>query len=333
MKIHYFQRYHQAENVATANTMLLLSRLYQYSPDKFFQFLRLDHALEDFEPEISFQLQEKIAHNPSSVPDAVIMQDSFKIVVETKLADKEFEGKLGQLNRHLNSFRNETYRILLTLAPKAMKNNVQNQLDNLLKNRREGFRHVNLTFEELTERIQKVLDDRDQEMQDVLDDYISYCEHDNLFPDGKNWMWVQAVGQTLAFNVDNNLYYNKLSSGCRPYKYLGLYTQKSVRYIGAVSARFIATTPDNIQSENKSDKLTEEYKNKICAAMKSNQALLKEPHRYFFVEQFYQTDFRKETTRGLRGSRKFNLAQILNMPQLPSDTATIACLLKDKHWE
>ena len=30
MKIHYFQRYHEKENVATANTMLLLSRLYQY---------------------------------------------------------------------------------------------------------------------------------------------------------------------------------------------------------------------------------------------------------------------------------------------------------------
>ena len=40
MKIHYFQRYHTKENVSTANTMLLLSRLYQYSPDRFFLFLK-----------------------------------------------------------------------------------------------------------------------------------------------------------------------------------------------------------------------------------------------------------------------------------------------------
>ena len=40
MKIHYFQRYHAKENVATANTMLLLSRLYQYSPDKFYRLLK-----------------------------------------------------------------------------------------------------------------------------------------------------------------------------------------------------------------------------------------------------------------------------------------------------
>ena len=40
MNIHYFQRYHTKENVSTANTMLLLSRLYQYSPDRFFLFLK-----------------------------------------------------------------------------------------------------------------------------------------------------------------------------------------------------------------------------------------------------------------------------------------------------
>ncbi len=38
MKIYYFQRYHAKENVATANMMLLLSHLCQYSSDKFFRF-------------------------------------------------------------------------------------------------------------------------------------------------------------------------------------------------------------------------------------------------------------------------------------------------------
>lgn len=54
MKIHYFQRYHDKENVATANTMLLLSRLYQYSSDKFFRFLKSEFFSDSFEPEILF---------------------------------------------------------------------------------------------------------------------------------------------------------------------------------------------------------------------------------------------------------------------------------------
>ena len=74
MKIHYFQRYHAKENVATANTMLLLSRLYQYSTNKFFRFLKSKFFLNNFEPEIVFRLQEK---SQNSVPDATITQESF----------------------------------------------------------------------------------------------------------------------------------------------------------------------------------------------------------------------------------------------------------------
>ena len=60
MKIHYFQRYHEKENVATANTMLLLSPLYQYSSDKFFRFLKSEFFSDSFEPQIVFNLQKKM---------------------------------------------------------------------------------------------------------------------------------------------------------------------------------------------------------------------------------------------------------------------------------
>ena len=82
MNIHYFQRYHNKENVVTANTMLLLSRLYNYSSDKFYRLLKTYFFGESFEPEISFALQER---SDESVPDAAILQPSFKIIVETKL--------------------------------------------------------------------------------------------------------------------------------------------------------------------------------------------------------------------------------------------------------
>ena len=54
MKIHYFQRYHEKENVATANTMLLLSRLYSYSSDKFFGFLKSEYFSDSFKFSESF---------------------------------------------------------------------------------------------------------------------------------------------------------------------------------------------------------------------------------------------------------------------------------------
>ena len=105
MKIHYFQRYHTKENVATANTMLLLSRLYSYSSEKFFGFLKSEFFYDSFDPEIVFTLQEK---SVNSIPDATIVQKGFKIVVETKMSDWFYS---EQLIKHLNSFGDEKYKV------------------------------------------------------------------------------------------------------------------------------------------------------------------------------------------------------------------------------
>ena len=166
MKIHYFQRYHAKENVATANTMLLLSRLYQYSTDKFFRFLNSWAFPEGFESEIVFQLQEK---NDKSVLDATITQDSFKIAVETKLSDWFYT---DQLERHLSSFKNEKQKVLLTLAPEYMETEKRKMFESRLATYNASqdtpIRHVNTTFEELVNRIQEVIDDRDYSYSPVV---------------------------------------------------------------------------------------------------------------------------------------------------------------------
>ena len=171
MKIHYFQRYHAKENVATANTMLLLSRLYSYSPYKFFKFFRFlnsEYFSEAFNPEIVFTLQEK---SIDSIPDATITQESFKIVVETKMSDWFYE---DQLLRHLNSFNNETYKIMITLAPELMaedkKENFEKTLKEYNQKQNSPVIHINTTFETIANSIGEVLDERDYEIQAILND-------------------------------------------------------------------------------------------------------------------------------------------------------------------
>ena len=46
-----------------------------------------------------------------------VYQESFEIVIETKISDC-FDD--GQLLRHLNSFSDEKYMVLITLAPAPM---------------------------------------------------------------------------------------------------------------------------------------------------------------------------------------------------------------------
>lgn len=51
----------------------------------------------------------------------------------------------------------------------------------------------------------------------------------------------------------------------------------------------------------------------------------------FFVEKFYETDFKKASPRAPMGSRVFDLTEVMGTDQLP-DIEQLAEDLKDKSW-
>lgn len=336
MKIHYFQRYHEKENVATANTMLLLSRLYSYSSNKFFRFLKSEYFAGSFEPELVFTLQEK---SLESIPDATITQEGFKIVVETKLTDWFYS---DQLMRHLKSFGDEKNKVMITLASEPMSAEKLVDFEKQLKEYNESQTypviHINTTFEMMANAIRDVIDDRDYEMQDVLDDYLNYCYKDGLIPVSDSWKYLrmQLAGTTLDFNVNNNVYYDNAERGFRAHDYLGLYKQKSVRAIGKICARITAIeTEEGIKYTPEFGELTEGRKQMIAKAMADGDShgydLRTIEHRYFFVEQFYETDFKKISSGGSMGTRIFDLTTLLGTEEIP-DVEQIAELLRNQSW-
>lgn len=330
MKIHYFQRYHSKENVATANTMLLLSRLYSYSSDKFFSFLKSQYFSDSFEPEISFTLQKK---NNESIPDAIISQESFKIVVETKMSDWFHT---DQLIHHLGSFSNEKYKVLLTLAPVLMNDKTKSEFETELAeyNRANSccIMHINTTFEELANAVSDVIDDRDYDMQSVLEDYIDYCNTDNLIISSDSWKYVrmQLSNATFEYNFVHNMYWVRSSVNFRSTDYIGLYRNKSMCAIGKISSIIIFSPDDDDEKfAVQKGKLTEEQKALIFDA--AAKYSITEPHRIYFVEKYFQTDFRKITQGAPMGGRVFDLTQILGTTELPN-TEKIAEQLKKKTW-
>lgn len=336
MKIHYFQRYHEKENVATANTMLLLSRLYSYSSNKFFRFLKSEYFSDSFNPEIVFTLQEK---SVDSIPDATITQESFKIVVETKMSDWFHE---DQLLRHLNSFADEKYKVMITLAPETMEAGKMKALEEKLKEYNEKQKHpvihINTTFEAMANAISDVLDDRDYDMQDVLADYLNYCYSDGLIPVSDAWkyMRMQLAGTTFDFNISSNVYYDNAERGFRAHDTLGLYKNKSVRAIGKIIARITAVeTEDGVKYNAEFGELTDERKSIIAEAMADGDLhgydLRTIKHRYFFVEKFYETDYKKVTPRAPMGTRIFDLTQVLGTEDIP-DIEELAQRLMSESW-
>ena len=242
MQIHYFQRYHSKENVDTSNTMLMLSRLYNYNADKFFVMLNALILGQDETPEITFELQ---VAGDESVPDAIISQKSFKIVVETKLHN---QFQQDQLEKHLTQFGTEEIKVLLTLDPKPMKESLMDSFGIVLKKYnadrineiKTPIRHVNITFEQLVAAMEDIVDERDSEIMAVLDDYKKYCFDEKLIPDDGNWMRAIVAGTTLEDNLKYDFYYDQASRGYSGHGYIGLYKGKSIRAIGKLKKTIVA---------------------------------------------------------------------------------------------
>ena len=171
-----------------------------------------------------------------------------------------------------------------------------------------------------------------------MEDYLNYCYTDGLIPVSDAWkyMRMQLAGTTLDFNVGANVYYDNAERGFRAHDTLGLYKNKSVRAIGKVIARITAVETENgVKYNAEFGELTDERKATIEKAMADGDShgydLRTIEHRYFFVEKFYETDFKKITPRAPMGSRVFDLTQILGTDDLP-DTEEMAERLKNETW-
>ncbi|MFR0956875.1 MAG: hypothetical protein ACLSFA_14320 [Roseburia inulinivorans] len=93
--------------------MLMLSRLYNYNAINSLQCWNALILGQDETPEITFELQ---VAGDESVPDAIISQKSFKIVVETKLHN---QFQQDQLEKHLTQFGTEEIKVLLIVRSKT----------------------------------------------------------------------------------------------------------------------------------------------------------------------------------------------------------------------
>lgn len=340
MHIHYFQRYHSKENVDTSNTMLMLSRLYNYNADKFFTMLNDLILKQDESPELVFELQ---VSGDGSVPDAVISQKSFKIVVETKLYG-QFDKM--QLVNHLKQFGTEDIKVLLTLDPKPMKEKLMAEIAQEIKQYNKEhhaqifspINHVNLTFEKLIAAMEDIVEERDVEMIPILEDFKDYCMQEKLIPDGYKWMRALTAGKTFKDNMELNLYYDEAAHNYSAHGYIGLYKEKSIRAIGKLKKTVLAKEVNGeMQFESESGgTVTEAEKSAILEAVRRAEEygynLRTVRHRYFFVEHFYPTDFKKSSKNPIQKSKLFNLAEMLHYKTMP-DTKKIAHDLDGRTWE
>jgi hypothetical protein len=181
MKLQYFRRNSKKENFSNENTMLLLSKLCSYSQEKF-QILLSKILPENTDIELTFSMP--VASNEKNYMLSSISQDSFIIAIETKPFDQfDIEHLLG----HLNSFQNKNHGVLVTLDSQPFPKNVSDRLEVNIQEMHQNIKsiiiHRHFAFDELINLIAEVLDEKDEYMIGVLEDYKEYCYKSALISD------------------------------------------------------------------------------------------------------------------------------------------------------
>lgn len=344
-KVHYFQRYSQKENVVTNNTLLLFSRLYNHSPLRFEDFLKYLLDKDDLEIGPSFTQQQSNGAN-TSVPDGAIVQNSFKVLIETKLGDN---ASLNQLTEHLKGFDNEDVQILMLVSPNLASHRFQTEMQAALNVRGESkICFCTTTFERIIEVFESVLSDHEVEMQELLEDYRDFCASENLLNHRRSVMRAVACGTSYENNKTYGIYYHDIKRGYSTHGYVGLYTRKAIRAVGklvkVVRANYDPSTEtfddlDVVESHigtTNSHEVTEQEKKNIVgimhAAMEKSGDNVYRGMYFFIVEAFHSTLYEKTSKYPIQRSKFFDLAVLLEQTKLP-ECKQIAELLNDKVWQ
>lgn len=311
MKIHYFQRYHSKENVITGNTLLLISRLYHYSPSKFHSFLKslVGAEFQDFDTDVRFDTQIK---NIDSVPDGAIKQNSFNIVVETKLG-KGFD--LPQIKKHLSTFEQETYQVMLTLSPFGMVTEQVKQVSDSVKDENQAnnkrIKHIHTTFENLIALMSDVIEDKDYEFLDILEDYKECCSHEGLIKNKDRWMRAVPVGKSFDDNLKYSLYHDPVTRGFSDHGFIGLYKEKAICAVGKIVNIIKAEKVNGkLVVSDSTSPVTAEQKQNILNSIDAASRFdwnVDVGHQFFCVDKFYETKYVKSTKGPLQGTKFFDL--------------------------
>ncbi|HEX3739427.1 MAG TPA: hypothetical protein VHV29_06845 [Terriglobales bacterium] len=330
--IHYFPRYSQPENFATNNTLLLLLRLNQYNRFKFERFMEKLCADQDFQLSGSWLQFSQQRGTGKSVLDGYISQDSLKIAVETKRGDG-FD--LDQLERHLGVFGTEQHKLLILLSPTLRNDSILKDIG--LKADKQSIQVSYKSFEEIIRIMRECLSDHDEEMTALVNDYESFCSEWGLLPRDRYTMFVPTCGASFQDNLDFALYYCPVQYSRRKAKYLGVYSNRSVRAVGEI----VKIVPCNINLTSNEvvtaddQKLTASEKERIIAATRKapvHDYDVTVGHKFFLCERMTTTEFRKITPGPLRGFCYFDLEKELG-GKVPDNTEELASALRTHTWQ
>jgi hypothetical protein len=324
-KIHYFQRYASVENTVTNNTLQLLARIYGYSPIQASEFLT---QLTGESIEIGIEINQQERGN-GSIPDAAIIQRSFKVLVEAKV---DAPPHLDQLLRHSDNFTSEDQKILLLLTREPV-GALEEQIRRSLSNRQADVLFKNITYEAICRTATSLFQEYEYEMRELVSDYVDYCNEVGLFDQSGSLLRIVPCGNSFDINLRHGVYFHPSDRGYTKHQYVGVYKDKAVRALWEVDSVFDVNVENgHLDKTLVRGRETDDYDARLLSIIKDAEQEcgyeISTGHR-FFCGQPLETDFAKASPGGIMGARFINLKEVIGDFV---DAADIARKLDGSSW-
>lgn len=250
------------------------------------------------------------------------------------------------MQNHLSSFDQEKSQILLLLAPEKptedFNKQVRHDILNFNKTNNKLVNYRCVCFEDIIKVMREVLSEQDFEIQEILEDYVEFCDEEGLLPIGKYTMRVVVCTQSFSTNMKYNMYYAPASRSFRDFKYLGIYADKEVKALGRLHSIVKVYEGGKIEGDGfRYDVLKgtapthaiEQIAPMIKDAFELHQHdLRREPHTFFIVDKFLDTRFRKASSGGLFSQRYLDLRDYVEDADILNDSVRLADYLTSKTW-
>ena len=321
-----FPHYHQAENVVTNHVMVMLRMLYNVSPKLLEGLLQ---ALCASEVTIGPRFSQQIAGS-HSVPDGLILQEPLAIFVETKLGPS-FD--VEQLERHCKTIGdrlpNRTGSFLIALASGRSGVGMPDKVTALARER--GVQIVHASFGELIEQI-AALPAIDITLREVIQEFTDFVYAQGLVPREDQFLVAMLAGTSWQDNLSYGVYYEPVNRNPKWQRaaFLGLYHDRHVSHIGRIVTAVVAVENDKkhlVFDPSEKGILDERQRQAVQEVIDAAQAYYPnfqtEKHRYYVVDRFGPTSFRKTTPGGMMGHRYFDIEAIAGA-RLPAGTPGLA---------
>ncbi len=331
-RVHYFQRYSQPENVHTNNALLFLSRIQAHDArllqDVLLELMK-ETEVEQSGLEVGVQIFQQETQAREAIPDGVLYQRSFRIVVEAKRDPASFRD--SQLQGHLKEFGDESTKVLLLLAPERCGRTVEGAKE-------RQVHVVGRTFSDLIGAAKEAGMANNRELREVLEDFEDYCDQSALLSRSEDRLMAVAAGTTFDENVSTRLYYTRAIPRFQSHGFVGLCTRRAIRAIGKVEKVIAADLIDGrVVVHGESAVATESQRARIKAAIEHAPEHgwdMQSGHAFIFVERFFETEFKKVSQGGLLGRRYLSLRAALGLDgsEVMPSPEQVAMRLREKTW-